>query len=125
MECHDNFNPRRNQTMVMSAESSAESIRADLIQVDKTLESLRDSGFDLATASGEVVDNAIDAGASVVRIRTVESAQQSTDNLRSIRQPKSIEAIAFADNGTGIPLERLPHTLTLGYSIAYNQRHRL
>jgi hypothetical protein len=36
---------------------------SDLIEVDKTLESMRDSGFDLATASGEVVDNSYEANA--------------------------------------------------------------
>jgi hypothetical protein len=43
-----------------------------LIKVDKTLESLRNSGFDLATASGAVVDNSCEVNATIIRIHTIE-----------------------------------------------------
>ncbi|MGK7900569.1 MAG: hypothetical protein AB4352_03975 [Hormoscilla sp.] len=45
---------------------------ADIIEVDKALESMRESGFDLATAVGEVVDNSYEANANLIRIFTSE-----------------------------------------------------
>jgi hypothetical protein len=99
---------------------------SDLIEVDKTLESLRDSGFDLATASGEVVDNSYEANATVVRIRTTEKnpSIQGKRNSKP-KQSKTIDSMAFADNGNGIPYEILPSTLKLGFSTRYNQRNGL
>lgn len=99
---------------------------SDLIEVDKTLESLRESGFDLATASGEAVDNSYEANATVVRICTVESnAPVVTKGKSKTKQSKTIESIVFADNGNGIAYEVLASTLKLGFSTRYNQRNGL
>jgi hypothetical protein len=99
---------------------------SDLIEVEKTLESMRESGFDLATASGEVVDNSYEANATVVRIRTIEKTTSIQGKRKSkAKQFKAIECIAFADNGDGIPYEILPSTLNLGFSTRYNQRNGL
>lgn len=99
---------------------------SDLIQVDTALESLRDSGFDLATAVGEVVDNSHEASATFIRIRTVEGVTFNEGNGKKKGKPsKTIEAIAFADNGVGIPYETLPNALKLGFSTRYNQREGL
>ncbi|MEQ9552612.1 MAG: ATP-binding protein [Coleofasciculus sp. G3-WIS-01] len=99
---------------------------SDLIEIDKTLESLRDSGFDLATASGEVVDNSYEADATVVRIRTIEKTTSIPGKKRSkAKRSKVVESIAFADNGHGIPYKILPSTLKLGFSTRYNQRNGL
>mgnify|MGYP001152335981 CR=1 FL=1 len=99
---------------------------SDLIEVDKTLESMRDSGFDLATASGEVVDNSYEADATVVRIRTTEKNIPIQGKKKSkTKRSKVVESIAFADNGHGIPYEILPSTLKLGFSTRYNQRNGL
>ncbi|WPP41536.1 ATP-binding protein [Paenibacillus hunanensis] len=84
---------------------------SDLIQVDRALESLRDSGFDLSTACGETVDNSIEANASILKIKTFGA--------------KQIDAIAFADNGKGIDPRDLASVLKLGYSTRYNQRQGL
>lgn len=105
-----------------SAPSSA------LIEVDKTLESLRDSGFDLATASGEVIDNSYEANATIVRIRTIEKTipiQSKGKGKSKTKQTKTIDSIAFADNGNGISYETLPNALKLGFSTRYNQRNGL
>lgn len=88
--------------------------RADLIQVDKALESMRDSGFDLTAAVGEPIDNSIEAGASLVRVNTAYG-----------KDKRAIEEIAFADNGTGIDAGILAHVLSLGYSTRYGQRGSL
>ncbi|MGE5483448.1 MAG: ATP-binding protein [Ignavibacteriales bacterium] len=90
--------------------------QAPIVEVDKALESWRDSGFDLSTAVGEVIDNSIEAKAKCVRIRmdTVE-----TKGL------KKVDSIAFADDGTGIEPTILPSVLSLGFSTRYNQRSGL
>ncbi|MGB4312017.1 MAG: hypothetical protein ACOX0L_07335 [Natronincolaceae bacterium] len=44
--------------------------KGELIKVETALESMRDSGFDLSTAVGEVVDNSIEAGAQYIKILT-------------------------------------------------------
>lgn len=106
----------------ISAPSSA------LIEVDKTLESLRDSGFDLATASGEVIDNSYEANATIVRIRTIEKTipiQSKGKGKSKTKQTKTIDSIVFADNGNGISYETLPNALKLGFSTRYNQRNGL
>ncbi|MEH2013728.1 ATP-binding protein [Nostoc sp.] len=99
---------------------------SELIEVDKTLESMRDSGFDLATASGEVVDNSYEANATVVRIYAVEkNASTQSKGKSKAKQSKTIESIIFADNGNGISYEVLPNALKLGFSTRYNQRNGL
>lgn len=88
--------------------------RADIIQVDTALQSMRDSGFDLIAAAGEPIDNSIEARASVIRVLTRYSGDK-----------KSIEEIAFADNGDGIDPAIMAHVLSMGYSTRYGQRGSL
>jgi hypothetical protein len=73
---------------------------------------MRDSGFDLPTAVGEVVDNSIEAGALNIKI--------ATGFEKAITE--EINEIAFSDDGTGIDPEILENVLTLGYSTRYNSR---
>jgi len=84
---------------------------APLTQANQTLESSRDSGFDLSAAVGEVADNSHEATATIFRIRPVWAADKS-----------AVEAMAFADNGTGIDPDILASVLSLGYSSRYNSR---
>jgi len=86
-----------------------------LVAADAALESMRDSGYDLATAVGEVVDNSIEARAHSIKIRTGFVKGQT----------KEITEMAFSDDGIGIPPTILQHVLTLGYSTRYNQRNSL
>ncbi|WP_207002093.1 ATP-binding protein [Trinickia mobilis] len=88
--------------------------RAPLTQAYQTLESSRDSGFDLSAAIGEPVDNSWEAGGVVIRIKAIES-----DSDRSITD------IAIADNGAGISPEIFPNVLSVGYSSRYNSRKGL
>jgi hypothetical protein len=90
--------------------------RASLVQVDRALQSSRDSGFDLSTAVGEAIDNPIEASATIVRIRTYAVNTPSYNG---------IHRIAFADNGTGIETDVLPHVPSLGFSTRYNRRDGL
>jgi Histidine kinase-, DNA gyrase B-, and HSP90-like ATPase len=84
---------------------------APLAHAKQALESSRDSGFDLSASVGEIVDNSIEAHATFVRIRMVESPDET-----------SVAKIAFADDGDGIAPEILTHVLSLGYSSRYNSR---
>ena len=84
---------------------------APLAHAKQALESSRDSGFDLSASVGEIVDNSIEAHATFVRIRMVESPDET-----------SVAKIAFADDGAGIAPEILTHVLSLGYSSRYNSR---
>lgn len=100
---------------------------SELIEVDKAIQSMRDSGFDLATAVGEVVDNSYEARSTMVRIRTFqnETLINTSSKKRKTKATKIIDRIAFADNGIGIEYETLPKVLKLGFSTRYNQREGL
>ncbi len=86
--------------------------RGKLIQVETALQSMRDSGFDLSTAIGEVVDNSIEAGAHFIKIVTGFNKKDAKD----------IDKIAFSDDGIGINPEIIENVLTLGFSTRYNSR---
>ncbi|MFD8248461.1 MULTISPECIES: ATP-binding protein [Nocardia] len=90
---------------------SAHDQRADIIQVDRALESMRDAGFDLTAAVGEPLDNSIEADATLLRVLPVYS-----------RGKKAIDSIIIADNGTGIDPAIMHKVLSMGYSNRYNQR---
>jgi hypothetical protein len=94
-------------------EENVNVLESDIFQVDKALESWRDSGFDLSTAVGEIVDNSIEARAKIAKIKTIQSKE------------KNIETIVFADDGVGIDPKILAQTLKIGYSTRYNQRQGL
>ena len=88
-------------------------IRGPLTHQGQSLESSRDSGFDLSAAVGEPVDNSFEAGASIIRIATLKDSDGS------------ITDIGMADNGSGIPVEILHNVLSVGYSSRYNSRQGL
>jgi len=89
---------------------------AELVQVDRALESWRDAGFDLTAAVGELIDNSIEASATNIRISTVPKFNAGV---------KKVEAMAFADDGNGIDPAVLANVLSLGFSTRYNQRSGL
>jgi hypothetical protein len=93
---------------------SANERRADIIQIDTALESMRDSGFDLTAAAGEPIDNSQEAGASIIRVLA-----------RFDDRKRRIDEIAFADNGVGIDPGIVAHVLSMGYSTRYGQRTSL
>ena len=85
--------------------------RADIIQIDTALESMRDSGFDLTAAAGEPIDNSIEADANIIRVETTFAEGKH-----------AISEIAFADNGAGIDPTIMAHILSMGFSSRYGQR---
>jgi hypothetical protein len=88
--------------------------RADLIQVDRALDSMRDAGFDLTAAVGEPLDNSIEAEATLMRVLPTYGPRK-----------KSIENIIIADNGVGVDPTILHQVLSMGYSTRYGQRKGL
>ena len=86
-----------------------------LIAVDSAMESMRDSGYDLSAAVGEVVDNSIEAKAHNIKIQT---------NFEK-GKTKKITEMAFSDDGIGVPSDFLNHMLTMGSSTRYNKRNSL
>jgi hypothetical protein len=86
------------------------------VEQDTALESMRASDFDCYSAYGEVIDNAIQAKATEIRVEIEERKDRS--NTRS----KKIGRIIFADNGSGMDIELLHKCLKLGHSSRYNDR---
>lgn len=103
-----------NPTFQLPATAVESGPTSPIIEVDKALESMRDSGFDLMAAIGEPIDNSIEANATLVRILPVYSNDK-----------KHITEIAFADNGRGINLAEIAQVLKMGYSSRYGQRKGL
>ncbi|WP_028648091.1 ATP-binding protein [Nocardiopsis sp. CNT312] len=93
---------------------SSDDHRADLIQVDRALDSMRDAGFDLTAAIGEPLDNSIEAEATLMRVQSVFG-----------RGKKTIDKIIITDNGIGIDPTQMHHVLSMGYSTRYGQRQGL
>lgn len=86
------------------------------VEQDTALESMRASDFDCYSAYGEVIDNAIQAKATDIRVE-IES-RKDRNNTKS----KKIGRILFADNGSGMDIDLLHKCLKLGHSSRYNDR---
>ncbi len=93
---------------------SPEDSRADIIQVDRALDSMRDAGFDLTAAIGEPLDNSIEAEATLMRVMPVFG-----------RGKKTIDSLFITDNGIGIDPAQMHHVLSMGYSTRYGKRQGL
>lgn len=87
-----------------------------LVESGRALDSMRNSDFDVCSAYGEVIDNAIQAEAQNVKISMVYKAR--TPAMKN----EPIERIAFGDDGYGMDAEILHSCLQLGYSSRYNDR---
>lgn len=105
------ISPDSSEKAASGTVKSTDGQRADIIQIDTALESMRDSGFDLTAAAGEPIDNSIEADASLIRVQTAYGEGK-----------RAINEIAFADNGAGINPDIMAHTLSMGFSSRYGQR---
>src|SRR5260221_12244811 len=96
-------------TMEDRAESGLE--RVELIAADKALLSLRSSGHDYCSASGEVIDNGLQAGAHAIKVNlfTTKKKIGKSSNVTEVA-----ERIAFGDDGDGMDARTLANALTLG-----------
>ncbi|MBG1252222.1 ATP-binding protein [Burkholderia pseudomallei] len=88
--------------------------RIPMINTGQALLSLRDSGYDLPTALGEVLDNSIEARANRIRIRLDEATND--------RAKKHVHRIAVSDDGSGMDLDTLHHYLVIGFSTRYMRK---
>ena len=95
-------------------------LTAPLIRPDTALESLRDAGYSLTDAIGEIVDNSIQGSARSVRLDW--KLEEVSRGPRSKRTKMEVRSLAVADDGAGIPEDILARTLTLGFSTRYNDR---
>lgn len=99
--------------------SSAGKEKVSLVKADKALLSLRSSGHDFCSAVGEVVDNSLEAGANVIRIRTFTGQHKIGGNRKATTV---MERVAIGDDGGGMPSDVLHRSLQLGFSTRYNSR---
>ena len=92
-----------------------------LVKVDTALKSLRSSEFDTPAAVGELIDNSIQTGATIIRIKLSETPRTPSKNKK--KQTMVVDRIAVADDGAGMERDILRESLVLGYSTRYNQRN--
>jgi len=96
-----------------------EATQVSIVKADTALLSLRSSGHDFCSAIGEVVDNSLEAGANMVRIRLFTGQRKVGSNKKATTV---IERVALGDDGGGMPKDVLHRSLQLGFSTRYNSR---
>lgn len=92
-----------------------------LIRVDRTLNSLRSSGYSLEAAVGEPIDNSLEANANHIRLLLVEGSR-TIGTKKKPETVKIVDQIAFGDDGEGMPLDMARRCLVLGESSRYDSR---
>ncbi|MGA9381853.1 MAG: ATP-binding protein [Phormidium sp.] len=90
---------------------SASKEKIPVVLTGYALQSLRDSGYSLSAALGEVIDNSLEANANNITLLFEESKTKS--GKRHIHQ------ITIIDDGDGMELDVLQRYLQLGYSTRY------
>ena len=87
-----------------------------LVDDGAALLSMRNSDFDVYSAYGEVIDNAIQAFANNIQIKLAYIEATGKAKI------EPIESITFGDDGSGMETGILHRCLRLGYSSRYNDR---
>ncbi len=85
--------------------------RIPVVLTGHALRSLRDSGYTLPAAVGEVIDNSLEANANTIRV--------ILDDDEDGRGRRRIHRIIFVDDGDGMDQETLFHYLQIGFSTRY------
>lgn len=93
---------------------SATTQRIPVVLSGHALRSLRDSGYSLAAALGEVIDNSLEADANNILLRLEETQDK--------HGKKHIHRIVVVDDGSGMGTEILPYYLQVGFSTRYMQK---
>lgn len=106
-------------TEIMS-ENFATEVGTDLIDVSHMYESLRYNDYSVENGLGEIVDNAVEAGAREIRI----DFEKKSVKLGK-RQSEEIVSIAVADNGVGMGEDIISKCLKLGCSMREHKNGRL
>ncbi|MFD2969963.1 ATP-binding protein [Sphingobacterium bambusae] len=81
------------------------------IKTGQALQSLRDSGYSIEAALGEVIDNSIEAESNNIAIHLVEGKNKDGK--------KCVTKIVFIDDGTGMNTELLQYYPQIGFSTRY------
>lgn len=92
----------------------------ELIDTSHMYESLRFNDYSVENGLGEIVDNAVEAGASEIRVDLKRKIQKYGK-----KQVEEVEQIAVADNGCGMTENILAHCLTLGCSMRDHKNGKL
>ena len=106
-------------TEIMS-ENFATEVGTDLIDVSHMYESLRYNDYSVENGLGEIVDNAVEAGAREIRI----DFEKKPVKLGK-RQVEEIVSIAVADNGVGMGEDIISKCLKLGCSMREHKNGRM
>lgn len=88
--------------------------RIPMMNTGQALLSLRDSGYSLPTALGEVIDNSIESRANRIQVRL--------DQGVNARGKKHVHRIAVSDDGAGMDIDTLQHYLVIGFSTRYMRK---
>ncbi len=93
-------------------------LEGEIIPPNLAVRAMRDSGYqNTAYALAEIIDNAVQAEASLVELICVESTTQVNQRRR-----KRINEIGVIDNGHGMPPETLRLALQFGNGTRLNER---
>ena len=92
----------------------------ELIKISTMYESLRYNEYTIENGIGEIVDNSVEAGASIVSIEVKKNEVRERGKKKEI-----IEEIAIIDDGCGMDEEILSKCLVLGESIRSNRNGKL
>jgi hypothetical protein len=90
---------------------SASTEKIPIVLTGYALQSLRDSGYSLSAALGEVIDNSLEANANNITLHFEESKTKSSK--------RHIHRITIIDDGDGMELDVLQRYLQVGYSTRY------
>lgn len=94
-----------------TANQSASNEKIPVVLTGHALQSLRDSGYSLSAALGEVIDNSLEANANNITLHFEESQAKSGK--------RHIHRITIIDDGDGMELDTLQHYPQVGYSTRY------
>lgn len=102
----------------MAGETRALPKESYIIPAELAIRAMRDSGYrNTAYALAELIDNSVQAGASLVELICVEEMVQVSDRRR-----RRVKSISVLDNGTGMSPELLRHALQFGYGTHLDDR---
>ncbi len=91
-------------------------MQSSIIQVQNFIMATRDSGYkSTASALAEIVDNSIEAGATLVHIQIQRNVRGTEDDYE----------LRITDNGAGMKSEELGLALQFGGSTRFNSRSQL
>jgi len=89
-----------------------------IIPAELAIKAMRDSGYrNTAYALAELIDNSVQAKASLVEVICIEDMVQVSDRRR-----RRLKSIGVLDDGTGMGPELLRHALQFGYGTHLDDR---